>query len=118
MGWIGKIKVINNANEETKLKNSSYADWAEELARLGFDCSNLTDDQMDEIGMAYERADLEWHWASVNEKDWRKGSFTREYYAARITEAKIAVAACGAETLNEMVCLYVGGIWDDLRLER
>ena len=100
------------------MKNSVYADSAEELARLGFDCSNLTDDQMTRIGMSHENADLEWHWAGADEKDWRKGTFTREYCAARIYEAKVAVAACGAETLDEMVCLYVGGIWDDLRLER
>lgn len=100
------------------MKNSSYADSAEELARLGFDCSSLTDDQMTDIGMAYERADVEWSWAGADEKDWRNGGWTREYYTARIYEAKVAVGACGAETLDEMVCLYVGGMWDDLRLER
>jgi hypothetical protein len=111
--WGGRLYTdyINNAKGNDKMMNSVYADNAESLLALGFDCTLLTDQQMDTVGMAAENAELDWDWATAN-------SNNDEDRISRITEAKDAVEACGAETENEMIALHVGILFDDFGIQR
>jgi hypothetical protein len=91
----------------TNNTRSTYADWAETIQEAtGYDCSMLTAEQMDEVGMAAERAWCDWEWAEAK----LDGD---EEYNARVRLARANVKACGATSENEMVGSYVGGFYDD-----
>ena len=93
------------------MKNSSYAHWAEELNKLGYDCSGLTRCEMDEVGMAAENAVLDWDWATADDEG-------DERRARRIVEAKNQVECTNCSTEDEMICNSVGATFDDIRGRR
>lgn len=102
---------------------SSYAYCAEGIHEAtGRDCSMLTAEQMDEVGMAAERAWLDWEWAEVAEIVTRLGmdvsaaDEVSDEHKARVKQAQSNVKACKATTENELVGLYVGGFYDDYSL--
>jgi hypothetical protein len=95
--------------------NSTYAEYAEDLKALGFDCSKLSDEQMDECGMAAERATNDWGWAhAVVDAD--DDYITVEEQLDYISKAKGEVEAADAESENEMIGRYVGGFYSDYNI--
>ena len=93
-----------------KATHSTYRDWSSTINEAtGRDCSALNDSQMDEVGMAAERASLEWGWAhaSSNGEDDR---------AASISAAKQNVECCSAESENDLIGACVGIFFDDYGL--
>jgi hypothetical protein len=90
---------------------SVYDNMKEGLATLGFDCSNLTDDQMDQVGMNAENAGLDWDWATADDE----GCETR---VRRIIQAKEAVECTGCMSEGEMIANAVGATFDDLGIRR
>ena len=91
------------------MKESSYKEYADYLSELGYDCSNLSVEQMDEVGMAAERAQHDWDWAQASSD----GSEDRDL---KVLEAKQNVAASDAQSEDELVARYVGGFYDDYGL--
>lgn len=92
-------------------------DYTKYLAKMGFKCHLLTDDQMDEIGMAAERAQLDWDWSTASPDDCNAYN-TREETVARIEAAQGDIAGvfmCSDETPTEdsLVAAYVGGFYCD-----
>jgi hypothetical protein len=89
------------------MKNSLYANWAEDLNKLGYDCSGLTDDEMNQVGQAAERAFLNWDWATADDEG-------DERRARRIGEAKDAVHYANCSTEDEMISNSVEATLDEI----
>ena len=98
---------FNWSERGSKINNSLYAHWAEDLNKLGYDCSGLTDDEMNQVGRAAERAVLDWDWATA---DWEGD----ERRARRIGEAKDAVHCTNCSTEDEMIGNSVGATLDEI----
>jgi len=98
-------------NETERKMASAYDDMKEWLATLGFDCSKLTDDQMDQVGMAAENAGLDWDWATADDEGC-------EDRASRIIQAKDQVECTGCLSEDEMIANSVGATFDDLGIRR
>lgn len=97
---------------------SSYSDYADYILEMtGYDCSSLTDDQMDAVGMAAENAETYWEWAHADEAEVSKqypNGVNGVTVAQQIAQAKSYTEGC--ETLKECLGAYVGGAWDSLGL--
>jgi hypothetical protein len=78
---------------------------------LGYDCSGLTDYEMNQVGQAAERAVLDWDWATADDE----GDGIR---AKRIVEAKDAVNCTNCSTEDEMISNSVGATLDEIRRYR
>ena len=95
------------------MKNSLYADQAARIKKLtGYDCRVLTDAQMDDIGMAAERADLDFDWSKA------KNEQACEERAKRISAAKYNIKSVTGESkplLRDVMGAYVGGFYEDYK---
>lgn len=102
-----EIKPVQSKPEYMK---SSYHDMAVFIQEVtGYDCTVLTEYQMDMIGMSAENAILD--------IDWAKGELTGDSKTdSRIKKAISNIKESCADTENEYISLCVGGTYDSFNL--
>lgn len=97
------------------MKGSSYADMAPYIKEVtGHDCSKLTNEQMDEIGMAAERALWIWEWHNITDLSDDSRISNRNRALAEVKS--VFEHKDTAPNEDDLVIAYVGGMWDQLGL--